>query len=425
MTRTTIGKFQILELIDRGATSSVYLARDPFSGENVAVKIADQRMLNDLAVGARFKKMFINEASLAGKLRHPHIVRVFDAGSDQDMHYIVMELVRGKTLRQFCQVESLLPINDVIEIIFKCSNAFDYAYRQGLIHRDIKPANILITSGTDVKISDFGSALLADTELTQVLDAVGTPSYMAPEQIAGEKLSLHADIYSLGVVMYELLTGRQPFSGRNQYELLRNITKNAPVAIDKMRTGIPASISDIVHRCLQKRPGDRFQGWSDLSAALAQVHDELAHQLPDISDTRKFNALKKLSFFVNFSDVELWEVLRISRWQEFPGGKQLLREGKIGGSFFVLATGEVSIMKGSSPLGKVEAGQCFGEMAYIQGTRKPRSASVVSNTAVSVIKIGADALAEASEHLQARFNQALLKTLAQRLEQTSILASAL
>ncbi|MCB1850415.1 MAG: serine/threonine protein kinase, partial [Gammaproteobacteria bacterium] len=143
MTRTTIGKFQILELIDRGATSSVYLARDPFSGENVAVKIADQRMLNDLAVGARFKKMFINEASLAGKLRHPHIVRVFDAGSDQDMHYIVMELVRGKTLRQFCQVESLLPINDVIEIIFKCSNAFDYAYRQGLIHRDIKPANIL------------------------------------------------------------------------------------------------------------------------------------------------------------------------------------------------------------------------------------------------------------------------------------------
>lgn len=425
LTRTTIGKFEILELIDRGATSSVYLARDPFSGEDVAVKIAHQNMLNDPATGARFRKMFINEASLAGKLRHPHIVRVFDAGSDRDMHYIVMEFVRGKTLRQFCQFESLLPIEDVVEIVFKCSNAFEYACRQGLIHRDIKPANILIRSGTDVKVSDFGSALLADTDLTQVLDAVGTPSYMAPEQITGEQITHRADIYSLGVVMFELLTGRLPFSGSNQYELMQKITKSAPLAIEKVRSGLPASVREIVYRCLEKKPVSRYQTWSEFGAALAQVHEHLENQTTDASDTRKFNMMKRLHFFRNFSDIELWEVLRISKWHSFSGDRQLLQEGKIGGSFFVLAEGEVKIVKGDAQLCTVETGQCFGEMAYIQGKKQPRSASVVSNGSVTVIKIGAEALVDASDHLQTKFNQELLKTLAQRLERTSLLASAL
>jgi len=425
LTRTNIGKFQILRLIDRGACGSVYLARDPFSGGDVAVKIAHQSKLNDPVHGARYRKMFINEASLAGKLRHPHIVRVFDAGSDRDMLYIVMEYIHGNNLKQYCQPDSLLPIDDVIEIIFKCSNAFDYACRQGLIHRDIKPANLLITSGTDVKITDFGSALLTDTELTQVLDAVGTPSYVAPEQINGGEVTHHADIYSLGVVMYELLTGKLPFKGSNQYELLQMISKTAPYPIEKVRTGIPTAVHDIVYRCMEKSPAKRFANWAELSSALAKVHEHLEPQHADASDTKMFNLMKKLRFFRNFSDVELWEVLRISQWRKFPAGTQLLREGKIGGSLFVLAEGEVKITKGDAPLGIVEAGQCFGEMAYIQGTRKPRSANVVSSSTVTVIKIGTEALAEASEHLQAKFNQELLKTLAERLERTSILASAL
>lgn len=425
LTRTNIGKFQILRLIDRGASGSVYLAQDPFSGDDVAVKIAHQSRLNDPVHGTRYRKMFINEASLAGKLRHPHIVRVYDAGSDQDMLYIVMEYVDGKNLKQYCTADSLLPIDDVVEIIFKCSNAFDYACQQGLIHRDIKPANLLITSGTDVKITDFGSALLVDTELTQVLDAVGTPSYVAPEQISGGELTHQADIYSLGVVMYEMLTGRLPFHGSNQYELLQMISKNPPVPIEKLRTGIPSAVQQIVYRCMEKSPAQRFPNWSELSSALARVHEHLEPQSADASDTRMFNMMKKLRFFRNFSDVELWEVLRISQWRKFPPATQLLREGKIGGSLFVLAEGEVKITKGDAPLGTVEAGQCFGEMAYIQGTRKARSATVVSNSTVTVIKIGAEALAEASEHLQAKFNQELLKTLAERLERTSIMASAL
>ena len=425
MTRTNIGKFQIQKLIGRGATSSVYQAEDPFSGSVVAVKIAHENLFNDPVNGARFRKMFINEASLAGKLRHPHIVSVYDAGTEQDMHYIVMEYVHGSTLKEYCRPETLLPIDDVVEIIFKCSNALDYAYRQGLIHRDIKPANLLLTSGTDIKISDFGSALLADSELTQVIDAVGTPSYMSPEQIAWKDVTHLADIYSVGVVMYQLLSGRFPFTGTNQYELIQKITKQPPLPLESARPSIPTEVRDIVYRCLEKRPEDRFPTWAQLAKELARVHERLELSGSDVSDTWKFNLLKQLHFFRNFTDVELWEVLLISKWHTFGAGKKLLQEGKIGGSFFILGSGDARIMKGDSLLGMVDSGQCFGEMAYIHGMKKKRSASVVSNSEVTVIKILADALQKASDQLQTKFNKELLRTLAERLEKTSVMASVL
>lgn len=425
LTRNTVGKFQIRKLIGRGATSSVYLAEDPFTRMEVAIKIASQGVLNDPANGHRSRKMFMNEASLAGKLRHPHIVAVFDAGTEKDMHYIVMEYVHGKTLKPFCSPDSLLPMDDVVEIIFKCCNALDYAYRQGLIHRDIKPANLLITGGTDVKISDFGTALLADAKLTQVVDAVGTPSYMSPEQITGQQISQKADIYSLGVVMYQLLTGKLPFSATNQYELTQLITRGKPTPLESFRGDIPQEVRDIVYRCLEKKPQDRYTTWQLLAQDLSRAHEQLEALSPNVSDTRKYNLLKQLSFFRNFTDVELWEVLRISKWHRFPAGKKLLRQGKIGRSFFILATGDARIIKNDAQLGVIERGQCFGEMAYIHGKKRPRSASVVSNREVTVIKIVAEALQEAPDQLQTKFNKELLATLAERLEKTSLMASAL
>ena len=391
----------------------------------IAIKIANQAVFNDPANGYRFRKMFMNEASLAGKLRHPHIVSVLDAGSEGNMHYIVMEYVGGCTLKHHCVADRLLPIDDVVEIIFKCCNALDYASRQGLIPRDIKPANLLLTRGTEVKISDFGTALLADTELTQVVDAVGTPSYMAPEQIAGRPLNQQADIYSLGVVMFQLLTGRLPFAADNPFELIQRITRQQPAPLKSFRSDLPPEICSIVDRCLEKQPDARYRSWQALAHDLCQVHEQLEVLSPNVSDTHKFNRLKQLSFFRHFTDVELWEVLRISRWHRFPAGKRLLRQGGFGSSFFILASGEARIMKNNALLGMIDAGHCFGEMAYIQGQRKPRSASVVSNSDVTVIKIVTDALQEASDTLQAKFNKELMRTLAERLEKTSRLATAL
>jgi serine/threonine protein kinase len=163
-----IGKYDVVRELGRGATSEVYLANDTFADRKVAIKLVRQEALGDIEYGRRFQKLFLTEASLAGKLQHPHIAAIFDAVADQEGSYIVMEYVEGTTLEEYCRVENLLPIPRIIELVFKCSKALDYAHRLGIIHRDIKPANILMTSEGEIKISDFGAALSLGSETTQV-----------------------------------------------------------------------------------------------------------------------------------------------------------------------------------------------------------------------------------------------------------------
>jgi serine/threonine protein kinase len=421
-----IGKFQILRVIDKGATSTVYLAEDPFTGQQVAIKVALQAAFSDPLNGEKFQKMFINEASLAGKLRHPHIVSVYDAGVEDDQHYIVMEYVPGHTLERYSTPNKLLPYDDVIEIMFKCCSALDYAARHGVIHRDIKPANLLIVEGTDVKISDFGTALMENADHTQIVEPVGSPAYMSPEQIRGEKLTHQTDIYSLGVVMYRLLTGRLPFAGKSQPELLRKILQEEPPSLYTLRSDIPQPMVMIVEKCLQKNPAERYLTWAELERELALAHNQLeVRSSEDVSDTEKFNTLRKLDFFHECTDVELWEVVRISQWRRFSPDTALLTEGKIGGSLFVLATGTARIMIADTCLGNIDTGQCFGEMAYIHGKRRPRSASVISNDDVTVIKFKSEVLQEASIQLQTSINKQLLRIMADRLEKTSIMAAVI
>ena len=419
----SIGKFQLSQLVGKGATASVYLSKDPFTGRDVAIKVANQAVFSDPVHGAKFKKMFMNEASLAGKLRHPHIVTVFDAGLDEGAHFIVMEYVPGKTLKSYCTMQALLPFDDVVEIIFKCASALDYASRQGVIHRDIKPANILQVEGTNVKISDFGTALRENSDVTQIFDAVGSPAYMSPEQIGGGDLTFQTDIYSLGVVMYQLLCGYLPFAAKSQVELFRKILNGSPVPLNDRRPKIPQPLLDIVDRCLAKSPEERYASWNQLSKDLVSANKQLIDFVQDNSDTEKFNILKQLDFFKHFSDRELWEILRISKWHKFAAGKTLIQEGRVGSSLYVLAGGNASIIKNDSFLGVIESGHCFGEMAYIVGNNKPRTASIVSNTEVLVVKIRSDSIENASDQLRTSIHKVLLKILADRLEKTSILAS--
>ncbi len=421
--RETIGKFQILNVIDKGATATVYLGEDPFTGQHVAIKIAKQAVFSDPVHGDKFRKMFINEASLAGKLRHPHIVTVYDAGLEDDLHYIVMEYVAGYTLERYCSPDNLLPFDNVIEIVFKCSTALDYAARNGVIHRDIKPANLLISEGTDVKITDFGTALMQNSDLTQIHDAVGSPAYMSPEQIQGLDLDQQTDIYSLGVVMYRMLTGRLPFQAKNQSELIHHIISDTAPPLRTLRPDIPKPLIRIVEKCIEKKPRKRYKSWTDLGKDLVQANAQLKMPYENISDTEKFNTLKELDFFRNFSEVQLWEVVNISTWLKVMEEKVLLKEGNIGDSIFVLAHGNARIMKGDVRLGEIETGHCFGEMSYIRGDNQPRTASIISNCDVTVIKIRAASLHEASDQLQSAFNRELLKILADRLEQTSIKAA--
>ncbi|MFN7277599.1 MAG: serine/threonine-protein kinase, partial [Betaproteobacteria bacterium] len=171
-----IGKYEIIRQIGSGATSVVYLADDPFTGRKVAIKRVRTEVLGDSDLGQRFRRLFLAEASLAGKLRHPHIVSIYDAEATEQDSYIAMEYVPGGTLEQYCRVDNLLPLARTVELMFKCCKALDFAHRFGVIHRDIKPANILIGDLDEIKISDFGAALSISAETTQV-SGVGSPAY--------------------------------------------------------------------------------------------------------------------------------------------------------------------------------------------------------------------------------------------------------
>ena len=419
-----IGKYEVIRELGKGATSAVYEALDPFVNRHVAVKVVFAEALGDKEHGKRYKKLFLTEASLAGKLSHPHIVNIYDAVADDEASYIVMEYVDGTTLEQYSRAEHLLPINKVIEIIFKCTKALDYAAKQGVIHRDIKPANIMLSGENDIKITDFGAAQTSATETTQIT-GIGSPAYMSPEQVKERALNLQTDIFSLGVVLYQMLTGKLPFQGNNNYSMIYQIINTEPPPPSDLRPEAPPQLDAIVKRALQKSTADRYQSWEEMSHELVAVFGNLQKPEKSMPDSEKFNALRQLTFFKNFADVELWEVLRVTTWNKHGPGHVLIKEGDVGKSFFVLAAGEVKITKQDKLLNVLRAGDCFGEMAHLVKKQFKRTASVTSSTDITVIEIKSQALARASELCRHHFNGAFLEMLVDRLSMANTRLSQL
>ena len=420
-----IGKYEIIKELGRGATSVVYKAYDPFQDREVAVKAVFPEMLGDQEHGRRYRKLFVTEASLAGKLSHPHIVAIYDAVAEDEASYIVMEYVDGTTLEPYARVDHLLPLTRVLEIIYKCAKALDYAAREGVIHRDIKPANILLAGETDIKVSDFGAALNAASDSTQIT-GIGSPAYMSPEQVREQQLTYQTDIFSLGVVFYQLLTGRLPFMGTNNYSIIYQIINVDPAPPSRFRNEVPPQIDAIVLRMLKKNTVDRYQAWGDLAGDLVDVLGGSRAKARDgMPEAEKFDTLRKLEFFRNFSDVELWEVLRLAKWHRLPLDSVLIQEGDIGSSFFILAGGEVQVRKQDRLLTVLKAGECFGEMAYLGKQKFQRSASVVATTDIVVIEIRAETLPQASELCRHHFNGAFLELLVDRLGMANLRLSQL
>lgn len=409
-----IGKYEIVRELGKGATSVVYEAVDPFQNRHVAIKLVFPEALGDKELGKRYRKLFVTEASLAGKLSHPHIVAIYDAVADDEASYIVMEYVDGTTLEKFTSFESLLPIQLIVEIIFKCARALDYAARQGVIHRDIKPANILLSGESDIKISDFGAALTLASETTQVT-GVGSPAYMSPEQVKEQPLTHLTDIFSLGVVMYQLLTGKLPFHGTNNFSMIYQIINVDPPPPSEFRNEVPPRIDAIVKRALQKATADRYQSWEEFTHDLVSALGVQQKPREGIPESEKFDTLRKLEFFRYFSDVELWEVLRLAVWRKHPRDAVLIQEGDVGSSFFILAEGEVKVIKNDRLLNVLKSGECFGEMAYLGKQKFQRSASVISMSDITAIEIRAETLAQASEICRHHFHGAFLELLVDRL----------
>jgi serine/threonine protein kinase len=409
-----IGKYEIVRELGRGATSTVYLALDPFNNQHVALKLFNLDGLRDGSSAKVFRKLLLTEASLAGKLTHPHIVKIHDAVMDGDMNYMVMEYFEGETLERCAEVGNLPTLNRAAEIIYKCCKALEYAQSQGVIHRDIKPANILLSGESDIKISDFGSAVVENQQTTQV-SGVGSPAYMSPEQIQEQALTHQTDIYSLGVTMYRLLTGKLPFDAANNYSMIYQIMNSEPLPPSTFRPEIPPALDAIVLRAMSKDTKRRYQTWGEFAHDLVAFTSRRVEPQAEILDTEKFDTLRSLSFFKNFSDVELWEVLRISEWRKLAQGERIITEGDAGRHFYILAQGAVKVLKQRALLSLVHKGECFGEMAHLSDSESRRTTDVVAHTEVTLIEIDPDVLAKSSQSCRYQFSDAFMRMLAKRL----------
>jgi serine/threonine protein kinase len=360
---TKVGKYDVVSTLGEGATSTVYLCRDSFANRDVAVKVVAQSALKDLGSGKLMQRLFTTEASLAGKLDHPHIVQIFDAAADDDHAYIVMEYVEGGTLQRFTKPDNLLGIGDVIEVVYKCARALDYASEQGVIHRDIKPANIMLKENNDVKIADFGSAAIAKAEATMI-DGIGTPAYMSPEQHMNKPLNHQTDIYALGIVMFQLLTGRAPFKADNIAGLAYQVLNSNPPLPSEFRSEVPLELDMIVIRALQRDTDKRYLTWAQLIDELASMMGgSTALPKQGVFETERFNSLRKLAFFADFADADLWEVLRFAEWVTVPKDQVILKEGDAGNFFCVLLSGEARVSHKRRLIAILKPGECLGEMA--------------------------------------------------------------
>jgi len=408
-----VGKYDVQKLLGKGATGTVYLAKDTFSGKEVALKTIEPEVFRDPEFGTVYRSQFLNEASLAGKLRHPHIVAILDAVVESDSGYIAMEIVSGGDLAQFVKPDKLLPVEDVLQIGFKCCGALDYAFAQGIVHRDIKPANIMIVQGTDVKIADFGAAFLRKSQAVQTA-AMGSPFYMSPEQIEGKELTLHSDMYSLGVVLYELLTGKRPFVADTLDGLVKKILTESPAPPSSLRKGLPKDIDMAMLKLLGKRPEHRFATWNELALELSRLG---ALVLPPeaIPDSEKFVSLKRVAILSALSDAEIWELARAGKWSRVPRATNIVKENEIGTSFFFAAKGEVKIVRSGRLINMVGAGEFFGDMAYIWGGELPRHATADAMTDLLMAEFEVAAMEKMSTAGQLHLTRALTRNVVDRL----------
>ena len=409
-----IGKYEIIKELGSGATSTVYLALDPFGEKQVALKLFKPEVMRDVSTGPAFRKLLRNEASLAGKLIHPHIVHVMDAVMEGDLNYMVMEFVQGETLEKYAEVDHLLPINTVAEIIYKCCKALEYAQSQGVIHRDIKPANILFQGGSDIKISDFGAAMIENHEATQV-SGVGSPAYMSPEQIKEQPLTHQTDIYSLGVTMYKLLTGKLPFDATNNFSMIYQIMNLEPQPPSAYRPEIPSELDAIVLHAMQKEPNGRYREWDNFASELVHFFSSEAPAHTQIFDTEKFAVLRDLAFFKQFSSVELWEVLHFSEWRKLQKDESIVKDGDEGNAFFIIASGTVKVMKNGRLLNLLHKGDCFGEMMVLDEAEYKRTTDVTAKTDVTLIEVKPEVLEKASSGCRFKFSDTFLRILVKRL----------
>ncbi len=414
----SISRYQVTQKLGRGGMGTVYLAYDPFIDRLVAIKVTSTSHVQNSQKLDEFRKTFLNEARAAGKLVHPHIVSVFDAAVQDMTCYLVMEYVDGPTLKRYCSPETLLPLEEVVKVIHQSAKALQYAHENGVVHRDIKPGNVLISTRGEAKISDFGIAVIGEpSDLDSSGSLTGSASYASPEQLRSGPVTPQTDLFSLGVVLYEMLSGRNPFAAESDVATVYKITHEDPRPLTAYRPDIPKPLESVVLRALEKDLNGRYQTALEFAEDLAAAFDNMRFLGESVNFEKKFTALKKIDFFREFNTMELSEILRNTQWLEYGATSTILSEGEDEDCFFIIVAGEVVVKKLGKAIAVLKQGDCFGEMAYLGKIK--RTASIEALTDTILMKINSSVIDKTPTATQLRFYKVFAGTLIRRLLQTS------
>ena len=408
-----VGRYEVIEKLGQGSMGVVYKGRDPYINREVGIKIS-RPAPNVIGKKAdEYRKRFFLEAQSAGRLAHRNIVSIYDAGMYKDFCYFTMEYIDGPTLEKFCDKDNLLPVNKAAEIIIVTCKALDYAHQMGVVHRDIKPSNIMLNKSEYVKITDFGIARIK-TEQTFSKGILGSPSYMSPEQIKEEPVTNVSDIFSLGCVFYELLTGRQAFPGDNYFSVMYKITNTDPSPIRELRPNVPEILEKITWKALSKDPDQRYQTCMDLAydlrVTLRGLKDETVKKdrPEDVIDY-----VHNVSFFSRFTKEQVKNILEAANVIRVTENTVMVTEGDIDDSFYIILSGRAVVRKNRKYIATIDRGECFGEMAYLSGD--PRTATVIADTDCILLKISAMLLDKSPPDIQLLFLKRFALTLLRRL----------
>jgi serine/threonine protein kinase len=409
----TIGRYQILKQLGQGSVGAVYLGKDPYIERQVAIKV--YRLPNDTGPEEieAYKKSFFVEAQSAGRLMHPNIVTIYDADLQQDFCYITMEYIDGSTLEKFCKPDNLLPVERVLKIIFNVCKGLEYAHQNEVIHRDIKPSNIILSLSGQVKITDFSIAYIKRGHSTLVKGLFGSPSYMSPEQVKEEFITERNDIFSLGSVLYELLTGKKAFEGENEYSIMFKIVNNDPPPILELKPELPKIFGDICNKALAKDPSQRYQCSMDFAYDLRLALRSLKEIPKETHESELLSYIKDLPFFSTFAENQIDQILSACDLVKVEKSKTIIQEGEIDDSFYILISGQVVVQTGSEEVAVLEKGQCFGEMAYLTG--EARSATIITKEECILLKISSTLLNGLPEDIQLLFFKNFTQTIIKRL----------
>jgi tRNA A-37 threonylcarbamoyl transferase component Bud32 len=405
---TRIGNYEIMGVLGRGESATIYLGRELFPARDVAIKVYDAQRLSseDRRV---FRSLFLKETLLARKLTHPGITQVYDAAFDDVRAYIVMEYAKEGSLERHCTPGGLLPPERVAHLVESCCDALSYANASGVVHRDLKPANILMSAEGEAKVADFGVAfsnLAFDSTRAMV---VGSPAYMAPEQIEGKPASMKSDMYSLGMVLYKLLVGGLPFEAATPAALATRIVMGDLPGPGVARPELPPMFDVVFARATARDPAMRYATWEEFAADLRTITE------PDGAPEDRAAKLKSLPFFHEFTPEALAEVVGMARWFDVRAGSQLVGEDDAGYSFFVLVRGQMRVTRGGTLLAIRGAGESLAETAFLRRSGKKRFTTITAVTDCSVIELDPDVLWLASAETTRQLQQAFLASMAERL----------